>query len=260
MNYLIPTVDNYDYYKYIHVAGNFVGFYQLEPTVNANITISKEDLYSGEYKISQGNVVMIDNQLYKINNRRVQQYSSWMFTPGSLVFFGLQHDHVYALDYYKASWYKSSSFNDLEGWFVNQSFNPVLGICVNEQTNSVSSCDLILFEWNNQIRNPNLDYDNAIVSDRINSIVNNIMYRVINSNYTKESNGDITVMFELNKSYNNQQVYIKPLINTPVYYNVSISNNVGSVKYNSKTIYGSTISFEVICNSISAGIVNVNII
>ena len=251
--------------KLIPVFGKVVGFYLLEETqepIEYN-TISEDTLFSGNEKLQQGNIVTLsaDGKQYYIKQRRVQKYPGWIFKPGAFVFFGLQHDHPYVLDYQHAAWYKEHSFVDLEGWFVNQDFTPVFGIFIDEVLDDPKQHDIVLFEHKDQIRNPILNYIAITTANRINDIYHEMTYCVEQVNPSiAEDDSYVHVQFTMNKTYNGQKVYIKPIINVPSINEVELNaRGIGKVSYLKSTLLGSTVSFEVYANEISAGRVTVDI-
>lgn len=251
--------------KLIPVFGKFVGFYLLEETpepIEYN-TISEDNLYSGNEKLQQGNIVTLsaNGKQYFIKQRRVQKFPGWIFKPGAFIFFGLQHDHPYVLDYQQAAWYKEHSFVDLEGWFVNQDFTPVFGIFIDEALNDPKEHDIVLFEHKGQIRNPRLNYIAITTANRINDIYHEMTYCVeqVEPSVTQDTDF-VKVRFTMNKTYAGQVVNIKPLVNVPVASIIELdARGTGEVVYKTSHLHGANIMFDVYPNNISAGCISVDI-
>ena len=251
--------------KYITVFGKYVGFYVLEETTEHvdYDTISETTLFSGETRISPGNIVTLSQtgKQYIIRQRRVQNFPGWLYQPGSFVFFGTQHEQYYVLDYNRAAWYRQHEFTNLEGWFVNQNFIPIFGIFIDQTRTDPRDYDIVFFEQQNQVRNPNLDFANATKIDGIDNVYHEINYCVEQVTPTVIDDSQyITIQFTMNKTYTNQKVEIKPLINVPVANQITLDERgTGKVVYNKALLYGTTISFDVYPSYISAGRVTIDI-
>lgn len=251
--------------QFIPVFGNYIGFYLLEEMqepLDYN-TISEATLFSGATRVAPGNIVTLsaNNKQYSIRQRRVQAFPSWLFNPGAFVFFGMQHDHYYVMDYQKAAWYKDHDFTNLEAWFMNQHFTPVFGIFIDQQRNDPRNYDIILFEHEEQVRNPQLDYSNITAVNQVNDVYHAMTYCVeqVTPTITQDENF-VTVRFTMNKTYTGQHVYIKPLVNVPVIHDIALDERgTGEVIYRKDSLYGNTISFDVYPNAISAGRVTVDL-
>lgn len=251
--------------QFIPVFGNYVGFYLLEETVEPldYNTISDATLFSGETKVGSGNIVTLsaNNKQYSIAQRRVQAFPNWLFNPGAFVFFGLQHDHYYVMDYQQAAWYKDHDFANLEAWFMNQHFTPVFGMFIDQQRSDPRDYDIILFEHKDQVRNPLLDYTNITSVDHVDNVYHAMTYCVEQVTPTVVQDNDfVKVRFTMNKTYLGQHVYIKPLVNVPVMNDIELdARGTGEVIYRKSSLYGNTISFDVYPSAISAGRITVGL-
>ena len=261
MNYIIPYIGGNVDYKIIPVYGTYAGVYLLREVLDSTpITISPSQLFSGDSKLNSGEVVQIDGVKYEIWQRRVQKANNWTFANGSLVFYGIQHDHMMAMDYQHESGYKDHQFTNVEGWFANLQFNPCFGVLVNQGQGS-SANTLIFFETENQIRNPNLDYTNAQSVSSIDSIIHSLLFCVENQPITISSDSIYTtVTFQLNMWFENQKITVQPLINIPLANEVQVdSQGQAQLTYRTSDLYGSIIKFRVFASPISAGTVEVDL-
>lgn len=260
MNYIIPYIGGNVDYKIIPVYDTYAGVYLLKETIASTpITISPSQLFSGDSKLNSGEVVQIDGVKYEIWQRRVQKANNWTFANGSLVFYGIQHDHMLAMDYQHESGYKDHQFTNVEGWFANLQFNPCFGVLVNQGQGSPNNT-LIFFETENQIRNPNLDYVNAQSVSSIDDIIHQLLFCVEQSQITYSQGEYTTVTFGLNRWFENQTVTVQPLVNIPLANEVQVnSQGQATLVYRTADLYGSVIKFRVFASPISAGTITVDL-
>lgn len=264
MNYIIPSQTGFDgkTNKFVCVAGKYCGFYHLVPAdTSINDTITPDQLYSGDSKLAVGNIVTIDNIKYTIKVRRVNKYGNWMFRPGALLLWGIQHDHYYTIDYNQTVTYKEHTFKDVEGWCQNQHFTPVFGMLIDKVRNNPKNYQMMFFELSDPVRNPLLDYNNTVPVAALDNVIHDINFCVEQTDpqYTIED-GIVDVKFMLNHGYPNQVVEIKPVFNTPINYTAEIDDQwTGHVKYRLDQLYQNKIEFQVITNTVSAGTIKVEL-
>ena len=259
MNYIIPYIGGNVDYKIIPVAGVYTGVYLLQPvSSDISTTITSDTLFSGATKLNTLEVVELNGVKYEIWQRRVQKSSNWTFDNGSIVFYGIQHDHMLAMDYQHESGYKDHQFENVEGWFANMQFNPCFGVLVDND--NPQNRTLVFFETDNQIRNPNLDYSNAQSVSSIDDIIHSLLF-CVEQNQITISQGEYTnITFCLNHWFDNQTVVVQPLINVPLANEVAVNEQgQATLVYRTSDLYGSTIKFRVFASPISAGTVTVDL-
>lgn len=259
MNYIIPYIGGNVDYKIIPVYGTYAGVYLLrEALASTPITISPSQLFSGDSKLNSGEVVQIDGVKYEIWQRRVQKANNWTFANGSLVFYGIQHDHMLAMDYQHETGYKDHQFENVEGWFANMQFNPCFGVLVDND--NPQNRTLVFFETDNQIRNPNLDYSNAQSVSSIDDIIHSLLF-CVEQNQITISQGEYTnITFGLNRWFDNQTVVVQPLSNVPLANEVAVNEQgQATLVYRTSDLYGSIIKFRVFASPISAGTITIDL-
>lgn len=259
MNYIIPYIGGAVDYKIIPVAGVYTGVYLLQPiSSNTSTTITSDTLFSGATKLNTLEVVELNGVKYEIILRRVQKSSNWTFENGSIVFYGLQHDHMLAMDYQHETGYKDHQFENVEGWFANMQFNPCFGVLVDKD--NPQNRTLVFFETDNQIRNPNLDYTNAQSVSSIDDIIHQLLF-CVEENQITISQGEYTnITFSLNRWFDNQTVVVQPLVNVPLANEVSVNDQgQATLVYRTSDLYGSMIKFRVFASPISAGTITIDL-
>lgn len=260
MNYVIPYIGGNVDYQIIPVYGTYAGVYLLkEVSTSTPATLTSTELFSGNTKLNSGEVVEIDGTKYEIWQRRVQKSNNWMFENGALVFYGLQHDHMYAMDYQHESGYKDHQFENVEGWFANMQFNPCFGILVDKGTGDPNNT-LVFFETENQIRNPNLTYPAESSVSSIDDIIHALLFCVENEVEIASTSEFFDVTVQLNRWFTNQTVTAQPLINAPVANEVNITaEGKATFRFRLSSLYGSVIKFRVFTSPISAGTITIDL-
>lgn len=259
MNYVVPYIGGNIDYIIIPVAGTYTGVYLLQPVPSdISATITSDMLFSGATKLNTLEVVELNGVKYEIILRRVQKSSNWTFENGSIVFYGLQHDHMLAMDYQHETGYKDHQFENVEGWFANLQFNPCFGVLVDND--NPQNRTLVFFETDNQIRNPNLDYSNAQSVSSIDDIIHSLLF-CVEQNQITISQGEYTnITFGLNRWFDNQTVVVQPLVNIPLANEVAVNEQgQATLVYRTSDIYGSIIKFRVFASPISAGTITVDL-
>lgn len=259
MSYVIPYIGGNVDYQIIPVCGTYTGVYLLkEVQAFAPTTLTSTELFSGNTKLSNGEVVEINGAKYEIWQRRVQKSSNWTFENGSIVFYGIQHDHMLAMDYQHETGYTDHQFTDVEGWFANLQFNPCFGVLVDND--NPQNRTLVFFETANQIRNPNLDYTNAQSVSSIDDIIHQLLF-CVEENQIMISQGEYTnITFSLNRWFDNQTVVVQPLVNVPLANEVSVNEQgQATLVYRTADLYGGMIKFRVFASPISAGTITVDL-
>lgn len=259
MNYVVPYIGGNVDYIIIPVAGTYTGVYLLQPVPSdISTTITSDTLFSGATKLNTLEVVELNGVKYEIILRRVQKSSNWTFENGALVFYGIQHDHMLAMDYQHETGYKDHQFENVEGWFANLQFNPCFGILVNND--NPADRTLVFFETANQIRNPYLNYNDAVNVSSIDDIIHDLLF-CVEENQITISQGEYTnITFGLNRWFDNQTVVAQPLINVPLANEVAVNEQgQATLVYRTSDLYGDTIKFRVFASPISAGTITVDL-
>ena len=259
MNYITQYIDQDVNYYVVPVAGEQTGIYMLNET-NDEPTASSDDLFKGSVRLAPGSIVAIDDKNYKVAQRRLQNSHNWTFENGGLVFYGLQYDTVYAMDYQHESGYKDHQFTNVEGWFANMQFNPCFGILVDNDDPSKRT--FVFYKVDSKwIQNPYLDYTNAQQIESIDDIIHDLLFSIDEQSISSTIYGDYTIVScKLNRSFDDTKVVIHPLVNTPVCYEYDVnSEGEFSVRYRTQDLYGNQIKFAVYASSICAGTVDVDV-
>lgn len=260
MNYTIPYIGGNVDYQIIPVYGTYAGVYLLkEVLASTPITLTAEELFSGNTKLNSGEVVEIYGTKYEIWQRRVQKANNWTFENGALVFYGLQHDHTYAMDYQHESGYKDHQFENVEGWFANMRFDPCFAILVDKGAGDPNNT-LVFFETENQIRNPNLTYPVDSQVSSIDDIIHTLLFCVEGEIETAVTTDFTDITVQLNRWFAGQTVTAQPLVNVPVANEVSVTaEGKATFRFRNADLYGSVIKFRVFASPISAGTITVDL-